>query len=150
MRLYLRSAALGLCAVCCIHATRARPDDAPKTARHALEGSWTMATTKQPNGEKASLPEGLSMVKFVANGRFVWTLSQDGKLLASIGGRYTIDDDHYSEKIEYVHGQNYEWMVGKTFKFTWKIEDNTWHHVGELKNDDGATTAIEETWTRNK
>jgi hypothetical protein len=64
------------------------------------------------------------MIKFVADGRFIWTMVKEGRVQAAAGGRYALEKDNkYSETIEYVHGDGLESMVRKTFNFTWKIDD---------------------------
>jgi hypothetical protein len=116
-----------------------------------LEGAWKQVAQK--NGDAADYqkpPEGTEMIKYVTGGRFVWTIVKDGRVLAAAGGTYTVDKDNkYSESIEYTHGEGQEPLVGKTFNFTWKIEGNTWLHVGELKLGD-QTVKIDEKWERCK
>jgi hypothetical protein len=127
----------------------ARSDDEPKAARLAVEGAWTMVSKKNDAGEDEKLPEGFHMVKLVTGGRFAWTIYTDGKLHSAAGGRYTVKDNQYTEKIDYTAGEGNEALLGKEFTFTWEVKGDTWHHVGELKLD-GQTIKIDENWERSK
>jgi hypothetical protein len=115
-----------------------------------VEGAWKMVVQK--NGEAQDyqkLPEGTEMIKYVANGRMLWTVTSEGKIVAAAGGKYTTDKDKYTESIDYVHGEGQAFLVGKTFNFTWKVDGNTWLHVGSLKVDD-RDIKIDEKWERCK
>ena len=117
-----------------------------------LDGAWTLV--EQKNGTSQTyekLPEGVEMTKFVTGGRFVWVIAQGGKVLSAAGGKCTVDKDKskYSEIIEYALGEGNASLVGKTFDFTWKVDGNTWLHVGSIKvnNQD---VKIDEKWERCK
>ena len=77
-------------------------------------------------------------------------MTAGAKVNAAVGGRSTLEKERYTEKIEFAHPDDYAWMVGKTFEFTWTVEGNTWHHVGTLKTDDGQEIKIDEMWERSK
>jgi len=115
-----------------------------------IEGAWTMV--EQKNGEAQAyqkLPEGTEQIKYVTGGRFVWTVVREGRILAAAGGTYTVDKDKYVESITYIHGEGQAELVGKTFDFTWKVDGNTWHHVGTIKVGD-QDFKIDEKWERCK
>jgi hypothetical protein len=121
-------------------------DDKPSP----IQGAWK--AVEQKNGEAQDYkksPEGMEEIKYVTGGRFVWTVVKDGRILAAAGGRYTVDKDKYSESIEYIHGQVPKSFVGKTFDFTWKVDGNTWLHVGAVKVND-RDFKIDEKWERCK
>jgi hypothetical protein len=115
-----------------------------------VEGAWKLV--EQKNGEAQDYqkpPEGTEMIKYVTGGRFVWTVVKDGRILAAAGGKYTVDKDKYTESIEYIHGEGQASFVGKTFDFTWKVDGNTWLHVGAVKVED-RDFKIDEKWERCK
>ena len=93
------------------------------------------------------LPEGIELTKLVVGGRFIWTLVQNDRVTAGAGGRYTTDDDSYTESVDFAISPNQQAMAGKSFKFSWKIEDGKWYHKGTLKignNDE----EIDQIWER--
>jgi hypothetical protein len=106
-----------------------------------LEGAWKVIEPK--------LPEGLEQIKFVTGGRFVWVAVQDGRIQSALGGKYTVDQEKYTESIEYSHGEFQRAFVGKTGDFTWKIDDNIWLLAGTVKLDD-RDIKINEKWERCK
>jgi hypothetical protein len=115
-----------------------------------IEGAWKLV--EQKNGEAQEyqkLPEGAEEIKYVTGGRFIWTVVRDGRIQAAAGGRYTVDKDKYTETIEYTHGEGQASLVSKTFNFTWKMDGNTWLHVGTIKVD-GGDYKIDEKWERCK
>src|SRR5262245_20894353 len=83
-----------------------RSDDGKAGTRHdAIEGAWTHIEAKNgPATEYQKLPEGQEFIICITGGRFIWARTADGKLLASVGGKYKVDKDKYSEIIEWVHG----------------------------------------------
>jgi hypothetical protein len=115
-----------------------------------LEGTWKQL--EQKNGDSQTYqkqPEGTEMLKFVGGGRFIWVVVKDGKIQSSLGGKYTVDKDKYTEKIEYATGDGQDGFVGQSFDFTWKIDGDKWLHVGAIKinNQD---VKIDEKWERCK
>ena len=54
---------------------------------------------------------------------------------------------NYTENVVFPSRSNQQAMVGKSFTFSWKIEDGKWHHQGTLKS---ATPGrkIHEIWER--
>lgn len=127
----------------------ARTQDTPPGASK-LEGAWRLISSK--NGEAAEqtkTPEGVEQVKLVIGGRFIWTVVQDGKLVAGAGGTYTVKGDTFTEHVAFVSSENVEVLRGKDFSFTWKIEDGKWHHTGTLKLGD-SDVKIDEIYERCK
>jgi len=113
-----------------------------------LDGAWKLLEQKNGDSQDYQKPaEGTEMIKYVAGGRFIWTVAQGGKLIAAAGGKYKVDKDKYSETIEYTAGEGQESLVGKTFDFTWKLDGKNWLHVGTIKvnNQD---IKIDEKWER--
>jgi hypothetical protein len=123
-------------------------DKAKSNARSQLDGAWRLVSAKDPNsGEMRKLPDVLEMTKLVVGGRFAWTVVQEGKVVAGAGGRYTVQDDAYTEEVLFSLAANQEPLVGKSFKFSWKIQDGKWHHQGKLKVQN-AEQDIDEIWER--
>jgi hypothetical protein len=113
-----------------------------------LDGAWKQVLQKNGNAQDYQKPaEGTEMIKYIIGGRFIWTVSQGGKLISAAGGKYKVDKDKYYETIEYTAGEGQESLVGKTFEFTWKMDGKTWLHVGTIKVNDQDIT-IDEKWER--
>jgi hypothetical protein len=147
-----RKAGLGLVAATVLALTLlpARDIRSQEVKRSPIEGAWKQVGQK--NGEAEDYqkpPEGTEMIKYVTGGRFVWTIVRDGQIVAAAGGKYTVDKDKYTETIEYTHGEGQESLRGQTFNFTWKVDGNTWLHVGSIKVS-GQEFKIDEKWERCK
>jgi hypothetical protein len=113
-----------------------------------IEGAWKLIVQKNGDAPDYQKPaEGSLMIKFVTGGRFIWTVSQGGKIVSAAAGTYKIDKDKYSETIESVAGEGQDSIVGKTFDFTWKMDGKTWLHVGTIQVN-GQDMKIDEKWER--
>jgi len=151
-----RTAALGLVAVTAFALTvlpavavRSQ-DDKPGDKPSPVDGAWKLVESKNGDAtEYQKAPEGTEMIKYVTGGRFVWTVVREGRIQAAAGGKYKVDKDKYTESIEYTHGEGQAPPVGKTFDFTWKVDGNTWLHVGVIKVND-QELKIDERWERCK
>jgi hypothetical protein len=124
---------------------------APLQAKSLLEGAWRLVTSKDPaSGQARRLPDGVEMTKLIVGGRYVWMVVRDGKAIAGAGGNYTVDGDSYTESVSYVLNNDQRMadaMVGKSFKFAWKIENGKWHHKGTMKFENGQQF-VDELWER--
>jgi hypothetical protein len=126
----------------------AEKDKARAKEKSPLEGAWQLVSVKDPaSGQMRKLPAGIEMTKLVVGGRYVWTVVRNNMVAAGAGGKYTADDESYTESVEFPLAPNQQGMVGKSFKFTWKVEDGKWHHQGTLKAGDAAQE-IDEIWER--
>ena len=126
----------------------AKKDKAKAKEKSPLEGAWQLVSVKDPvSGQMRKLPAGIEMTKLVVGGRYVWTVVRNNMVAAVAGGQFTADDETYTESVEFPLAANQQGMVGKSFKFTWKIEDGKWHHHGTLKAGDAAQE-IDEIWER--
>jgi hypothetical protein len=115
-----------------------------------VEGTWKLVEQKNGDAQEyQKQAEGTQMFKFVADGRFVWTIVREAKITAAAGGKYKFDKDKFSETIEFTGGEGQEALVGKTFDFTCKGDANTWLHVGTIKVND-QDFKIDEKWERCK
>jgi hypothetical protein len=117
-------------------------------AKAPLDGAWRLVSAKDPrNGQMRKLPEGIEMTKLIVGGRYVWTVVQGGKVRAGAGGSYTVEGEEYTENVVFTVAENQQAMVGKSFNFSWKIEDGKWYHKGTLKIGNSAQE-IDEIWER--
>ena len=122
--------------------------DEPKKAdakpANELVGTWKRISAKY-DGKESRLPEGFTQLKHVTPTQFTWVLyGEDGKVVAGIGGSYSLKGDEYVETPEYGVGEVFDQLKGKQQVFKWKIEGNRWRHTGKLSSG----LAIEETWER--
>ena len=126
-------------------------DDKAPSKPNPIEGAWKHIEQKNGNAtEYEKDPEGVEFINCITGGRFVWVQVKDGKLLASVGGKYKVDKDKYSEIIEFVYGDGVpESFKGSTFEFTAKLEGDTWHKVGTIQVN-GQDFRIDEKWERCK
>lgn len=142
----LRWAGIGLVAMSAL-ALAARAEDKAKS----IEGAWMQV--EQKNGDAQAyqkLPDGMVMTDCIVGGRFIWTMVQNGKLVALAGGRYKSEKDKFTEIIEYVSGEGVpESFVGSSFEFTVKIDGDTFTKVGMIKLN-GQDYKIDEKWERCK
>jgi hypothetical protein len=153
----VRKTGIGLLALMAIALTTllirdVRSDDEKAVTRHdAIEGAWKHIEQKNgPATEYQKLPEGQEFIICITGGRFIWARTADGKLLGSVGGKYKVDKDKYSEIIEWVYGDGIpESFKGSTFDFTAKLDGDTWHKVGTIQVD-GQDFKIDEKWERCK
>ena len=113
-----------------------------------LEGAWRLVSVKDPRtGQTHQLPPGIELTKLVVGGRVIWTLTQDGNVLAGAGGSYSITGSTYTEKIAFSIGENYKHLVGQSVECTWKIENGKWHHTGTVQTPTGPFQ-VDEIWER--
>jgi hypothetical protein len=126
-------------------------DDKAPFRPNPIEGAWKHIEQKNGDAtEYQKLPEGHQAIDCVTGGRFIWAVFTDGKLIASVGGKYKVDKDRYFEIIEFVYGDVIpESFKGSTFEFTANIDGNTWHKVGTIKLN-GQDFKIDEKWERCK
>lgn len=119
-------------------------DEPRAKTENKLIGTWKAVYAKY-DGQEVNRPEGFTQLKHVTPTQFMWaTFDKEGKVLAAIGGSYTLKGHDYVELPEYGLGEAFDQLKGKPQPFTWKIEGNKWHHSGKLSS--GLT--IEEVWER--
>jgi len=127
-------------------AATGRADDPKAGAQpeNKLVGTWKLVSAKW-GGREAKLPAGDTTLKHVTPTQFMWaTYDKDGKVTRAAGGGYTLKGETYEETPEYGVGNDFNVVKGKAQTFTWRVEENKWHHTGKLSN--GLT--IEEVWER--
>jgi hypothetical protein len=126
-------------------------DDKPRSGPNPIEGAWKHVVQKNGNAtEHSKLPEGQECINCITGGRFIWAIVKEGKLIASVGGKYKVDKRKYSEIIEFVYGDTFpESFKGSTFEFTANVDGDTWHKVGTIQLN-GRDFKIDEKWERCK
>jgi hypothetical protein len=138
-----------VCVIACALAVLvARSSYSQEAEPSPLDGAWKVVEQKNGDAQEYQKPaEGTVMIKYVTGGRFIWTVSQGGKITSAAGGKYKVDKDKYTETIESVAGEGQDALVGMSFDFTWKLEGKTWLHVGTIKVN-GQDFKIDEKWER--
>src|SRR5262245_19337456 len=126
-----------------IHAGADEPKGDAK-AENKLIGTWKVVSAKY-DGKEVKRPEGFTQLKHVTPTQFMWAAyGTDGKVIAALGGTFTLKGDEYVEIPEYGVGVFLDQAKGKPQVFKWKVEGNKWYHNGKLSN--GQT--IDEVWER--
>ena len=74
---------------------------------------------------------------------WIWTDTRDGKILYSLGGRYTFDGKNYTEIIEYGTPNISSYYSGVKSVFKVKFEGNKMYIVGDNKKE-----TYDEVWER--
>jgi hypothetical protein len=114
------------------------------TPDNRLVGTWKAISAKY-GGKEVQRAEGFTHLKHVTPTQFTWVIyGKDGKMIATLGGAYTLKGDEYVETPEYGVGAVFDQLKGKDQVFKWKVEGNKWYHTGKLS---GGLT-IEEVWER--
>jgi len=147
MRQITMTALLSLVAAIALTSARSVADD-PKNAEakpgNKLVGTWKTVSAKY-GGKEVKRPEGFTAIKHVTPTQFMWAwCDKDGKVMAALGGTYTVKGDEYVEMPEYGTEAVLRQLKGKPQEFKWKVEANRWYHTGKLSS--GLT--IEEVWER--
>jgi len=115
-----------------------------------LYGTWNLISYKHPSDTIwKEYPEFVGYMKLLSPTHWVSIkYNKEGdEVMAIGGGTYSVTNDQYLEKINFVYGD--QSRVGSTSNFEWDMKnDNQWHIVGSLngKNDD--TIQLEESWMR--
>ncbi len=120
---------------------RVKPE--PGSLQEKLQGVWILAGTPEKPEVPPRLDQGLWMysinpnnpaeppksgprLKFFGNG--IWTLTElhpaSKDEIFHHGGTYSLSDGQYAEKVEYANKSTAD-LVGKTFKFSMKIDGDT-------------------------
>lgn len=116
---------------------------------HPLEGAWRLVGTLAENDDvvEPNAP-GFEEYKVVADGYFMWTSLQDGRILGHAGGVARMGRGTYAERVDYASQAHLEWVVGQRHVFKWKLVDGYWHHIGAVRGEDGRTARVAEVWAR--
>jgi hypothetical protein len=142
----LRMAGIGLVALVALTLT-ARSDEKPGS----IEGAWKEVEARNGDAQEYEKPSGgMVVTDLIVGSRFALTMTQDGKVVGLIGGRYKIEGDKFTEIIEFVSGEGIpESFVGSSFEFRVKIDGDKFTKVGTIKVG-GRDFKIDEKWERCK
>jgi hypothetical protein len=114
------------------------------TAQHV--GTWKLVSTKYGDAKDfTKYGETSSRLKLINPTHFTW-IEVDAttkKVLSSAGGSYKLSGNTYTETIDFA-GDGMDAFLGKSQKFTIKIEGDKLFQSGELSNG----LKIEENWER--
>ena len=114
----------------------------PEPERGPMEGAWEMIsgtyTTTDPDTTwELTIPQ----IKILTQSHFAFGRQNEFGAFAG-GGRYTVDDEHYTEIVEY-HSDPL--AADTTLVFDYRIEGDTlWYHSGTI----GPNFRLEEVWRR--
>ena len=111
-----------------------------------LVGAWEMefpaSVSSGPWTEDGRT--GGKPVKIITETHFAFgSTGANGRMYAG-GGRYTLDDDMYTEIIEYHFNPIF---IGKKVSFTCRVDGERWYHSGIFEAE-GERFNIEEIWRR--
>jgi hypothetical protein len=124
--------------------TAGEPKKAEARTENKLVGTWKMVKARY-GGREAQFSEGHTEFKHITPAHFILVaIEKDGKVMAAIGGPYTLKGEKYEETPEYGLSEVFTNIKGKPQTFDCKVEGNKWYHNGTLSN--GLT--IEEVWER--
>jgi hypothetical protein len=143
----IRIAVIALMAALAL-ATSVLADD---KATISVEGAWKQVEQKNGDAQEYRKPsDGTVMTDCIVGGRFIWTVVENGKVVALAGGRYKLDKDKFTETIEYVSGDGVPpSFVGSSFDFTVKVDGEKMTKVGTIQVG-GQDYKIDEKWERCK
>ena len=113
-----------------------------------LVGTWQLVSTKYGDAKDfTDYPADRVRLKMITATHFTWVdYPADSKKIASAaGGPWTLDDEAYTETIEFA-GEGMESYLGKKQTFKIKVEGDKLSQSGQLS--DGLK--IEEVWRRAK
>lgn len=111
-------------------------------------GTWQLVSTKYGDAKDfTDYPKERRRIKMITATHFTWVDydTTTKKIGSSAGGPYTLQDEAYTETIEFV-GDGMETYLGKKQTFTIKIDGDKLSQSGQLS--DGLK--IEEIWQRAK
>jgi len=110
---------------------------------HPLEGRWQLLSG-EVNEQGLQLDYAsakMQGVKIVSGNQFSFISHKDGKFYAAAAGSIELQQQNYSETPQYA---SYAPMIGKTYRFSYKLEGDLWHNERFL---DGKLVE-RETWKR--
>ena len=125
--------------------TAADPKKAEASADNKLVGTWKMVKARYGGKEANVLSDEHTEFKHITPAHFILVaIEKDGKVMAAIGGPYTLKGEKYEETPEYGLSEIFTNIKGKPQSFECKVKGNKWYHNGTLSS--GLT--IEEVWER--
>ncbi|MBL7967171.1 MAG: hypothetical protein JNK09_09210 [Prolixibacteraceae bacterium] len=116
------------------------------TSRESLQGTWRLVSFSWGKDTTMRSAKGnVERIKLITDNKFCWIhYGVDNHIVdSSAGGSYSLIGDSYIENLEF-GGMGMQGYLGKSQKFTVKIEDNKLYLTGALS--DGLK--IKEVWER--
>lgn len=111
---------------------------------NALSGLWRITARANEKGEMSEMKPGpRKTLKIMAGGYFQWFAinTQTREFSGTGGGRYSMIDGKYTEKIEFFSRDNNR--VGAELSFDAEVKGKEWIHSGKSSKGD----SIKEIWT---
>jgi len=111
---------------------------------NALFGLWRITARANEKGEMSEMKPGpRKTMKIMSGGYFQWFAinTQTREFSGTGGGRYTLVDGKYTEKIEFFSRDNNR--VGAELSFDASVNGKVWTHSGKSSKGD----PIKEIWT---
>lgn len=111
---------------------------------NALSGLWRITARANEKGEMSEMKPGpRKTLKIMAGGYFQWFAinTQTREFSGTGGGRYTLVNGKYTEKIEFFSRDNNR--VGAELSFDASVNGKEWTHSGKSSKGD----PIKEIWT---
>lgn len=112
---------------------------------NALTGLWRITARANEKGEMSEMKPGpRKTLKIMGGGYFQWFAinTQTREFSGTGGGRYTLVNGKYTEKIEFFSRDNNR--VGAELSFDAAVNDKEWIHSGKSSKGD----PIKEVWTK--
>ncbi|ADQ15830.1 hypothetical protein [Leadbetterella byssophila] len=113
--------------------------------KDALSGLWVITGRANPEGNISKMTPGARRTyKMMVEGHFQWLAIniQSGEFSGTGGGKYSLKDGKYIEKIEFFSRDNSR--VGAELDFNAEVNDKEWIHSGKSSKGD----PIKEVWTK--
>jgi hypothetical protein len=109
-----------------------------------LDGAWELVSATFGGPDRATstvTPPQIRSLKVLNDGHFSFiTVRQDGSVVRSSAGRYSVSGNTYTETIDL---SNAPGDVGTTFTFEFQVVGDEWHHRGGK-----ADRRFDEVWRR--
>ena len=113
-----------------------------------IKGSWRLVKSQYGNDPAKTdyEKENIMFIKMWTGTRWsAVSYFKDNKIGISDGGHYTISGDQYVETVDYFSSD--ATVVGKTFRFTLKMENGLLHQFGYMEYKDNPKSLVDE-WFR--
>lgn len=102
--------------------------------QNSIVGTWDLISYReQEDGNYIEYPEFVGYIKLITPTHFTWIYfnKEDDEIYAAGSGRYTYQEDTYSETINMIYPTN-TGQLGETINFSARLENNKWKHKGQL------------------
>ncbi|HQG62345.1 MAG TPA: hypothetical protein PK719_01705 [Bacteroidales bacterium] len=122
-----------------------RIEKAPGTINKSITGTWQMKMFKYGTSKTfSSLPQDMEYIKMITDTHFLWVhySKLTKKINSSAGGSYTLNNDTYTESIDF--GLGMDSYLGSKPAYNIKIEGDLLFLTGNLVEG----YKIEEIWER--